>query len=214
MWKPLRAFGTAVLTPLWFSLRSGHFRSSLKTRAISATGAALPWYTYPSIEFLAARSFEHSSVLEFGAGQSTLWWAARAREVLAFENDLAWVTALAGQVPANVELQFVSREPAECLAAIRERIADRLGTFDVIVIDGLVRGELAEVAIQAMSPRGAIICDNAEAYGIRESFLDSGLMRTDFVGHAPGVIRPHVTSVYFRPSCFLFDQAWPIGAGE
>src|SRR5947207_2919580 len=90
VWKPIRALATAVLTPLWFSYKTGHCRSSFKMAAVNRRGEPLPWYTYPCIHFLEFRDFRDKTVLEFGAGQSTLWWSQRAAQVVAFEGDPAW----------------------------------------------------------------------------------------------------------------------------
>jgi hypothetical protein len=213
VWQPARAVGTALLTPAWFSMRTGHFQSSLKGRAVSSSGSALPWYTYPAIDFLANRSFDGRAVLEFGAGQSTLWWAARARRVVAFEEDGPWFQRLQPMVPGNVALhRVVDRDAATGVDVIRRRLADDGERFDVVVIDGLFRSDLAEVALAALSPDGAIVCDNAESYGTWAAFQRPDLLRVDFTGHAPGVMLPHITSVFFRPGCFLFDHSWPIPA--
>src|SRR5262245_4561702 len=77
----LRRVGTAILTPILFTVHQGHFRSALARKAVDATGHPLPWYTYPAIQFLSAKDFCGRRVLEFGAGQSTLWWSARAGQV-------------------------------------------------------------------------------------------------------------------------------------
>ena len=53
IWAPARRLATGLFTPVAFSLWSGHFKSSLKERAVSAKGDALPWYSYPAIQFLA-----------------------------------------------------------------------------------------------------------------------------------------------------------------
>ena len=213
IWQPARALVTALLTPAWFSMRSGHFHSSLRGRAVSPSGRAIPWYTYPAIDFLANRSFAGRAVLEFGAGQSTLWWAERANRVVAFEEDGPWFSRLQPLIPGNVALHRVGeREPAAGIASIRSQLSTHGTAFDIVVIDGLFRSELADLALSVLSPEGAIVCDNAESYGTHEAFVGANLLRVDFAGHAPGVMLPHVTSVYFRPGCFLFDRAWPIAA--
>jgi hypothetical protein len=45
--------------------------------------------------------------LEFGAGQSTLWWARQAEKVVSFEADRSWDAHLSKQIPANVSLHLV-----------------------------------------------------------------------------------------------------------
>jgi hypothetical protein len=212
MSRPLRRVGTALLTPIIFGWRTGHFRSSLKMRALSRRGEPLPWYTYPCIDFLRCRSYENRTVLEFGAGQSTLWWARRARAVVSFEGDDAWLGELRTAAPPNVELHPAPMEtPAACVAEIdRILAAHPTRRFDVVVIDGLWRSELIGTAARVVSDDGIILCDDAEGYGFHEAFRNLRFQRVDFFGFAPGVMRQHCTSIYFRPGSFVFDRRFPI----
>lgn len=203
----IRRAGTAILTPLFFSLRSGHFRSSMKTAAVTKSGKPLPWYTYPCIDFLRGQDFSGRSVLEFGGGQSTFYWASRAAHVVTFEGKAEWFRQLEANKPANAQLHLLP--PLEADPMVR-RVDELLGTelFDVIVIDGLKRSALIAPAIRHLRPSGMIICDNSEGYGIQEGFGPSGFSRIDFYGHAPGVYLPHCTSVFFKDRCdFLSNQA-------
>ncbi len=208
----LRRVGTSLITPLYFSVHSGHFLSSMKGRAVNRSGQPIPWYSYPAIDFLSQRRYEHRTVLEFGAGHSTLFWAKRCSKVLAFESDPGWLKELSTKVPPHVDLQQVSPEsPSRCVEGVRETLRERGdGKFDLIVIDGLYRQEMAELSRHWVNPTGAIIVDDAEGYGCFEAFKDSDFQRVDFFGHTPGVLLPHCTSIYFRQGCFLFDPAIPI----
>jgi hypothetical protein len=208
----LRSTATAFLTPVFFSYRSGHFLSSFKMAAVTKEGDALPWYTYPCIDFLKYRSFEDKTVLEFGGGQSTLWWAKKAARVVTVEGDRGWYEKLRNKVPANVDLRFASMDSeAENVAAVRDIVASRKeSSFDVIVIDGLYRAAMIEIAVRSMAQDGMIVCDNAEGYGIYEGFKERGLSRVDFYGYAPGVVLPHCTSVYFKAGSTYFDSHIPI----
>jgi hypothetical protein len=193
-----------VLTPLVFSRSTGHFRSSLSARALDRRGEPLPWYTYPAIDFLADQDYSGASVLEFGAGQSTLWWARRAREVVATESDPDWYARLARAVPPNATLL---RLPLS-LEGLQSHLGER--TFDVVVVDGQERLLAAREAARRVSLRGAVVVDDSEGfwgpegtYPIMDLFREAGFMRVDFYGHAPGVILPRCTSVFFRPGCPL-----------
>jgi len=107
IWRPLGALANGIITPIRFSLATGHWKSSIAMSARAADGTPLPWYTYPAIDFLAQRDFSNCNVLEFGGGQSTLWWSARARSVLTIEEDAAWFARLQSQVGANVSLHHI-----------------------------------------------------------------------------------------------------------
>src|SRR5262245_20458335 len=104
IWRPARALATGIITPIRFSCRTGHWKSSLRMSACSANGSPIPWYTYPAIDFLTQRNFKDRNVLEFGGGQSTLWWSARAQSVLTIEENADWCERLRGQIGMNVTL--------------------------------------------------------------------------------------------------------------
>jgi hypothetical protein len=212
LWKPIRSVSTAILTPVLFSLRSGHFKSSFKGFAVSVKGEPIPWYTYPCIDFLRQRSYEDKKVLEFGGGQSTLWWARRARHIVTFEGDRDWYNQIKVTMPANVDLYYVSMDSADiCISEVNKILDSKhYNKFDVVIIDGLYRMEMIDIAKKFMAATGVIICDDAEGYGFYEGFKDSGLNRVDFFGYSPCVILPHCTSIFFRTDAFLFDPHYPI----
>lgn len=210
VFQVLRRFGSAFLTPLFFSGRSGHFRSALLGKAVGRDGKAIPWYNYPAIEFLCGKDFKEKNILEWGAGQSTLWWAARAKEVTAFENDPAWQGRIAEKNLSNVRIQLMSREMSGAADAILGK------KFDLVIIDGLDRLKAASVSIGALSEDGAVLLDNSDqpwssdgSFPILELFRRSGFQRVDFFGYAPGVVQPHCSSLFFRQKCFLFSGDEP-----
>lgn len=211
----IRRIGTAVLTPLQFSFKTGHFKSSLRACAVTQYGKPLPWYSYPCIDFLKHRNFKDKTVLEFGAGQSTLWWAERSARVVSFEANEAhqdWYQRLKNKIPANVQLFLVSsKEAKSCVDSVMTELKKgETKFFDVIIIDGLFRYEMIDIAIEHLSDSGAIIFDNSEGYFCYDGFKNKGFMRIDFYGYSPGVITPQSTSIFFKEKTFLLDEQWPI----
>lgn len=208
----IRSLGTAVLTPFLLSRRTGHWKSSFAMMALSSGGTAIPWYTYPCIDFLKFRNFDNKTVLEFGAGQSTLWWAQKASRVIALEGDEDWLRRLKPEVPANADVHLVPVGSASaCVDGVNRILADYPDMrFDVVVIDGLWRDEMIDIAARVVKDDGIVICDNAESFGFFEGFKSRDFQRVDFFGHAPGVVLPHCTSVYFRSASPAFAAAHPI----
>jgi len=197
---------TAVLTPIRFSLHTGHFKSSMRSAALDKHGNPLPWYTYPAIDFLGTKDFSNKSVLEFGSGQSTLWWAKRAKRVVALESDSEWFAYVRSSLPANAEVFLISKD----LTGLDDNLHDN--KFDVIIIDGLDRFKAASRSIGLLQEEGAILVDNSEGYWggdatkeypILDLFRGAGFNRVDFYGYAPGVILPHCTSLFFKERCFI-----------
>jgi len=208
----IRSVATALATPVIFSWRSGHFRSSFRRAAVDVSGHPTPWYTYPAIEFLRNRSFQGRRILEFGGGHSTLWWASRAQEVVTFDDNGEWLAELRQRVPDNVRLELVSSSGPEACVSDVEAALERLGarTFDLVVVDGLWRGQLAPTALRVVAPDGAIMVDNSDGYETQERYRGSGLNRVDFYGYAPGVVMPHCSSLFFAHGSFLLSCAQPI----
>jgi hypothetical protein len=212
LWRPMRSIGTGVVTPIRFSLTSGHWKSSLAMSACTATGTPIPWYTYPAIDFLTQRSFEGKNVLEFGGGQSTLWWSARAQSVLTIEEDSDWYERLRSRVARNVGIHHIPVDHAtRSVASVKALLdAQPIRAFDVIVVDGHLRQEVTALAFDYLEPDGAMILDNSEGYGFYEAIKDRNCRRVDFFGFAPGVSLRHCTSIVFLKDCFLLNPKIPI----
>jgi hypothetical protein len=206
VWSPIRKVMTAFLTPIRFSLHTGHFKSSLRAAAVDRKGNPLPWYTYPAIDFVDAKDFSNKTVLEFGSGHSTFWWAKRCQSVLAFESNPEWFAYVKPALPKNAQIVNIPDDLTGLDGAVQG------GKFDLIIIDGLDRLKAARRSIELLEPEGAILFDNSEgswggdspnAYPILQLFRTSGFSRLDFYGYAPGVILPHCTSLFFKERSFI-----------
>jgi hypothetical protein len=210
----IRAVITAFATPILFSKNSGHFKSSLQGVAVTPHGNPIPWYTFPTIHFLERRLFKDRIVLEFGGGQSTLWWAARAKQVITIEQDKDWYEHLRKIVPANVSLHRVNVD-TDGASPNREEVAKILSAFqaeiDIAINDGNGnRKSLLDLIRRKLSNDGAIICDDSSEYGFYEVTQDWPMQRLDFYGYQSAVVLPNCTSIFFNAKCFLFDVKWPL----
>ena len=213
---PIRSLFTALLTPIKFSYGSGHFFSSFKMQAVSKRLEPIPWYTYPCIAFLEGRSFSEDRILEFGGGQSSIWWGLRATKVVTFEgNDpifspsFEWAQELRKKLPNNVELHEVSMQSADtCFQQVKEVLDAKPDLkYDVIIIDGLFRKQMVPIALDYLSDEGMIVVDNAEGDELFESFLGSGYSKVEFYGYAPGVYLQSCTAIYFKSqSKYIVDN--------
>src|SRR5688572_13469451 len=214
----IRNLAAALLTPILFSKRSGHFRSSLKARSVDRSGNPIPWYTYPAFDFLAGKDYAGKRVLEFGAGHSTLWWMQRAADVVAIEGSEQWLSHLQTRVTKNVTLHLM-RSPSDSLAPLLKG-----RQFDLIVIDGpdgtgCNRGQAAQIVIELnlLAPGGAVVFDDSEgSFDVPGNewqksaqnityFREHGFSRVDFFGYAPAQLQWRCTSIFFKGECFLFE---------
>lgn len=193
------------------NLRELGWHQSVGRRAsVDADGEPLPWYTYPCIEWLTGRLRGADTVFEYGAGSSTLWYAARVDRVVSVEHDRVWYTRLVGSLPGNVELYLrhphldevdqasptaTSSPYVNCIRSYPP------ASFDVIVVDGVQRPTCSGVAVRHLKEDGLLILDNSDRPVYRsaiEQLADHGLGRIDFYGFAPGSGILGCTSVFAR----------------
>ena len=179
---------------------SGWIRSAHHKRAMSQHGDPLPWYTYGAIWFLSKRINPAWSVLEFGSGQSTLWWAARVKSVTAIEGNAKWYAFLRERLPANVTYKFVplDQDGKYCRAGL-----DAPASFDVVVIDGRDRVNCARNVLDKLRHDGVIVWDNSDREKYQDGFAflaAHGFKRLEFHGSGPVNALPWETSIFYRPT--------------
>jgi hypothetical protein len=185
-----------------FLVSYGWWRTVRERRSVDADGNPLPWFTYPAIDYLSPLDFSGADVFEYGAGASTLFWAARARRVVSLETDRDWYARLLPQLPANSELKFISAQLPDYALEIRAH-----GRFDVIVIDGpgQTRLECAAAAADQLKPGGMIILDNSDLVPLSTALLrGKGLLQVDMTGFTPIAANAQCTSFFFsRDASFV-----------
>jgi hypothetical protein len=182
----------------------------LRATAVDAAGAPLPWYTYPAIEYLSQLDARELSVFEFGAGNSSLYWAARAQRVRSVENDRGWHAKVAAHRLPNLEvlLREDQQSYVGCLAEQGER-------FDLIAIDGRWRRACARAAPAHLKEGGLLLFDNTDWYPRTAAELRAGgFLQVDFSGFGPVNGYAWTTSIFLRADTRLqrgFRPPLPIG---
>lgn len=135
-------------------------------------------------------------MFEYGAGQSTRWWAERVAEVVAVEHHPGWAQSIRDQTPANVTVVHAEQGDRYQRSPLLEG-----GGFDVVVIDGRDRVACAPHALKALTAAGVIIWDNADvrkyAPGI-ELIEAAGFRRLDLTGLGPINTSGWTTAVLYR----------------
>jgi hypothetical protein len=203
----------ARLAPLQINalITTGWLHSLVAGQPLNAHGQAIPWFTYPAIDFLEQRIERDWTVLEWGCGNSTLWWAARARRVISIEHNADWRQFVAALAPPNATVALV-QDRAEYVNLQTVPEADRAGTYDVIVIDGEERNPCARQADRLAKPGGMIVFDNSDRLAVRDglAFLaQRGWKRLDFFGLIPSYLYRTCTSILFRDPAILGIEKFP-----
>jgi hypothetical protein len=177
----------------------GWFRSFREKAPVDAQGDPLPWITYPAIVFLTPRVNGGMCVFEYGCGASTLWWAARVKEVVSVEHDRSWYEKVVSGAPGNVTVTHV---PLDYGGAYAGKIAEHVKRFDIVVLDGRDRVNCARNSLASLKDGGIIIWDNSDREEYEEGFrflFDHGFRKIEFVGFAPGIVDRMETGIFYRP---------------
>ena len=190
-----------------FKREHGYLRSFVENKCVDSHGNPIPWYTYPAIEQLSSWDFRDCDVLEYGSGNSTLWWMERAKSVTSIENSVKWHEYVSMHVNGKCKMLL---SPVNMNNDDEKQIADyircvsRLGTFDVIIIDGVnkpgVRMECARKALDHLNHGGLFIIDNSDWLPDSCRMMrDMGFLEIDFKGLAPLNVYAESTSLFFKP---------------
>jgi hypothetical protein len=203
VWSPWNWPRTLRLLRI-LALEYGHLNSAAKMAAIDAAGEPLPWFTYPAIEFLSRLDLGDKSVFEYGCGNSTRYWAARAADVVSVEHVPEFSELIRPQLPSNCQLSL--RRPADVYVGSLAEASAARGPFDVIVIDGHSRVRCSQTAANYLRPGGMIVLDNADWFPEAAANLRAaGLLEVSFTGFAPISDFTSTTSIFFERT-FDFPQ--------
>jgi len=175
----------------------GWISSYQKKRSLDKYNNPLPWVTYSFIEFARDRLTKNMVLLEFGSGNSTLFYSRFVKKVYAIEHDKDWHTELSGQLPENVKLIYKKLDGEEYSNSAKELNE----TFHIIIIDGRNRVNCIKTSFASLSEDGVIILDDSEREEYKEGidFLNSrAFKKIDFWGIAPGVFYNKCTTVFYR----------------
>jgi hypothetical protein len=175
---------------------SGWYKSFQSERPVDRDGKPVAWYTYPCRAFLEMRLTPDMRVFEYGAGNSTLWYAERVAQVVAVEHDPEWAAILRPQLPSNCELVMTPNDESY-LQAIKD-----FDPFDVVVVDGMRRPQAAIAALDGLKPDGVMIWDNSdweEEFNAGFPALEAqGFRRIPFRGLGPVNRHAWETSIIYR----------------
>lgn len=196
---------------LWgLAFGQGQWRSMRRQAAVDSDGAPIPWYTYSSIEYLRGFDLVDCDVFEFGAGNSSLFWAGLTRSITSVEDDPDWYAQVVDRARPNQQVLLRPDEDEYVRA-----LASSQRLYHVIVVDGKWRMKCVEQAILHLEEGGIIVLDNSDWHPLTCGLLrGQGFFQIDFSG--PGPINAYcwTTSFFIRASCRLqigFSGPSPIG---
>jgi hypothetical protein len=178
--------------------RLGIVESQLRGEPVDSSGHPVPWLSLPALALLEERVQPGWSVLEYGSGNSTLWWGRRAFRVVSVEHDAAFHARLAPRLPGHVIGLLVS----DVSTGAYEQAPVGFGRiFDVVVIDGIRRVECVIACLSLLKETGVILFDNADAKAYApglDHLREQGFRRLDLRGLYSLMTWSDTTSIFYR----------------
>ena len=163
-----------------------------------------PWIVPAAIGFLRRRIRSDWSVLELGAGRSTLWFARRAGRIVSFEDNGFWAEQTQARLAQlsldNVDLRV---QPIEELPGAVTALPD--ATFDLVFVDFLeapavTRIDALKPAMKKVRLGGWLLLDDSDRPGYAAAFeLLNGWRFRKFVGVKDGWPEACETGIFRRP---------------
>lgn len=181
----------------------GWFKSAWKEASVDKDGQPVPWMTYPAIYVIDQRITKKMKVFEYGSGNSTLYWAKKAKSVIAVEGDQFWQEKLQKTAPKNATIIYRPLGEEYSQAIQRQE-----GSFDIVVVDGRLRVDCAKASVDKLSKAGVIVWDNTdrERYKPGMKYLEGkGFKRLDFYGPVPIDNLASLTSIFYKPGTNVFE---------
>ena len=176
----------------------GWFNAFRKAEPINNTNQPIPWFTYPSIDFLNKRLNKKLNVFEFGSGNSSLFFAKRVNRVISVEHNKQWFNKIKTSLPGNSEIKSVeSKSSDQYLKPLKT--ADE--KFDIIIVDGTFRNECLINSIDHLTEDGVVILDDSERTDYTNGInfiLSNNFRQIDFTGIAPGLLYTKSTSIFYK----------------
>lgn len=142
----------------------------LRRKTWRKTHPDVPWLTRQAIEILDDRLNPTDVGLEWGSGRSTLWFAQRISHLTSIEHNDHWFDRvkklLSDKGIENVDLLFAPLEAKDGEQPAYISVAAELpkASLDFILIDGRLRDQCTELALQLIKPAGCLIIDDAARY--------------------------------------------------
>ena len=171
--------------------------TSMEGELLNGDSEPVPLLTSSFLNWFQTQQWNSLSLLEFGAGGSTLYFSKFFKSVTSYETNQSWFDKLLLKIPSNVNLIKVD----SIFDALQENKIKNIHCFDVILIDaGENRANLARWLVND-DYKGIIFFDNSEWY--RKSigmFLKEGFVEIPFFGLKPIEDWVSCTSILAEPS--------------
>lgn len=189
---------------IW-NTKYSYFRS-IKSFDSSIQNSPVPWFTYPATEYLMQLNLLEKTLLEFGSGNSTIFWSQRVKKVISVEHNKTWFYKMYN-ARELVGVEYLLKTEG---SSYEDVLDDYIQSAQILVVDGIRREILVSKLLDYVRQGAAtklelFILDNSDRYpdllrSIREI---NEYVEVDFHGFGP--INPYswTTTVFLKRNISL-----------
>ena len=88
------------------AIQYGQYQTMSRWECVDKEKSKIPWYTYPAIEYLNNIDFTDKIVFEYGSGNSSFYWAGKAKFVYSVEHNKEWYLKIKDQISSNQMIEL------------------------------------------------------------------------------------------------------------
>lgn len=145
---------------------------------LDENGFCYPWFTHAFLEVLDSWDLKEKSIMEWGGGHSTIWWASRGAYITCVETSQEWSkmieqAALNCGLEKSIHVKHFPVNEGDPEPLRRNAYLDsyhwngyKLNGPDICVVDGVLRFECMQKGIELLSVKGGkLIVDNYQQDG-------------------------------------------------
>jgi len=168
-------------------------KSIWTSSSIDKNGNPVPWYTFPSYEYLKGLDLRKYEVLEFGSGNSSKFWQSRVKKLTSVEHNKDWYEKLKTEFSASNFTIILAEDHDDYINAAKKI------NYDIAIIDGVHRLDCTKAIIDFKPEVSLIILDNSDRHPCCAKLIRKklNLIQVDFHGFGPINSYTWTTSVFF-----------------
>ncbi|NOT74807.1 MAG: FkbM family methyltransferase [Cyclobacteriaceae bacterium] len=176
----------------------GWIQSFKGMKPVDRDNNPIPWVTYSFIYFIRERLKQDQVLLEYGSGNSTLFYSKYVKKVFAVEHEQGWHKEISSIVKSNARVDLVALNENGAYSKYAQSVGEPL---DIIIVDGRDRVNCLKNGVDSLTQRGIMILDDSERKEYKdgiEFMMSKGFKKIDFWGIAPGIFFNKATTVFYR----------------
>lgn len=133
-----------------------------------------PWYTNPAMDKIKTWDLKDKIVVEWGGGNSSLWWRSKSKLVFTVDHNLEWANWISSELESHNLLsigqlkglvKYVQTNEGDQSEKRNEYVEFVFGfNPDICIVDGIHRYECAEYAVKVLKPEILIVDNHNQDY--------------------------------------------------